>query len=72
MNESLHISNPDMLRRFQLGGPTCDFTVDCSFNMWTFVYQVEYLTGCFEGHPIDCQRQLWDFAFRGAVIDGSM
>ncbi|EJC97812.1 uncharacterized protein FOMMEDRAFT_97508 [Fomitiporia mediterranea MF3/22] len=34
---------------------------------------IEFLTGCFSGKPIDCSpRQLWDFAFAGADIDGNL
>ncbi|KAF5369352.1 hypothetical protein D9758_002760 [Tetrapyrgos nigripes] len=31
--------------------------------------QLEFLTGCFEGLPRNCDRQLWDFAYAGANID---
>ncbi|KAK7056874.1 hypothetical protein VNI00_002591 [Paramarasmius palmivorus] len=30
---------------------------------------LEFLTGCFEGLPSNCETQLWDFAFAGADID---
>ncbi|KAI0322350.1 hypothetical protein OF83DRAFT_1049465 [Amylostereum chailletii] len=34
---------------------------------------LEFLTGCFEGEPLQCQpRQLWDFSFAGADIDKSL
>ncbi|KAL0573782.1 hypothetical protein V5O48_008169 [Marasmius crinis-equi] len=33
---------------------------------------LEFLTGCFEGPPSQCQKQLWDFAFAGADIDGTI
>ncbi|KAF8957252.1 hypothetical protein BDZ97DRAFT_1906861 [Flammula alnicola] len=33
---------------------------------------LEFLTGCFEGRPSDCKKQLWDFAFAGADIDGTL
>ncbi|KAF4617467.1 hypothetical protein D9613_006096 [Agrocybe pediades] len=33
---------------------------------------LEFLTGCFEGRPSQCRRQLWDFAFAGADIDASL
>ncbi|KAF9013238.1 hypothetical protein BDQ17DRAFT_1386831 [Cyathus striatus] len=33
---------------------------------------IEYLTGCFEGSPSICKRQLWNFAFAGADIDGKL
>jgi len=33
---------------------------------------LEFLTGCFEGRPSACNRQLWDFAFAGSDIDGSL
>ncbi|KAH7923816.1 putative lysophospholipase [Leucogyrophana mollusca] len=29
---------------------------------------VEFLTGCYDGFPSFCSRQLWDFAFAGADI----
>ncbi|KAF7768606.1 CAZyme family CE16 [Agaricus bisporus var. burnettii] len=32
----------------------------------------EYLTGCYEGLPSACPRQLWDFAHGGAVISAKM
>ena len=34
--------------------------------------QLQYLTGCFSGHPSDCDIQLWDFAFAGADIDADL
>jgi len=34
--------------------------------------QLEFLTGCFQGSPFECSKQLWDFAFAGADIDGSL
>ncbi|KDQ25587.1 hypothetical protein PLEOSDRAFT_1085077 [Pleurotus ostreatus PC15] len=34
--------------------------------------QIEFLTGCFQGRPSECSTQLWDFAFAGADIDGSL
>ena len=35
--------------------------------------QPEFLTGCFGGLPSKCApRQLWNFAFAGADIDGNM
>ena len=35
--------------------------------------QIEFLTGCFEGHPTACSpRQLFDFAFAGADISGEL
>ncbi|EEB96982.1 hypothetical protein MPER_03790, partial [Moniliophthora perniciosa FA553] len=30
---------------------------------------LEFLTGCFQGLPSHCEKQLWDFAFAGADID---
>ncbi|KJA17997.1 carbohydrate esterase family 16 protein [Hypholoma sublateritium FD-334 SS-4] len=33
---------------------------------------LEFLTGCLEGLPTRCTRQLWDFAFAGADIDGNL
>jgi len=33
---------------------------------------IEFLTGCLGGRPQDCAVQLWDFAFAGADIDGSL
>ncbi|KXN88293.1 hypothetical protein AN958_07752 [Leucoagaricus sp. SymC.cos] len=33
---------------------------------------LEFLTGCFEGSPLNCPRQLWDFAFAGSDIDGDL
>ncbi|OCB88918.1 hypothetical protein A7U60_g3873 [Sanghuangporus baumii] len=34
---------------------------------------IEFLTGCFRGKPSDCTpRQLWNFAFAGADIDGNL
>ncbi|KAF9452975.1 carbohydrate esterase family 16 protein [Macrolepiota fuliginosa MF-IS2] len=33
---------------------------------------LEFLTECFEGSPLNCPRQLWDFAFAGADIDGDL
>ncbi len=29
---------------------------------------VEYLTGCYSGPPLNCKKQLWDFAFAGADV----
>ncbi|THV00835.1 hypothetical protein K435DRAFT_750781 [Dendrothele bispora CBS 962.96] len=33
---------------------------------------LEFLTGCFEGQPSNCDRQLWDFAYAGADIDAAI
>ncbi|THH15035.1 hypothetical protein EW146_g5380 [Bondarzewia mesenterica] len=33
---------------------------------------LEFLTGCYEGRPFSCKRQLWDFAFAGADIDKTL
>ncbi|KLO15977.1 hypothetical protein SCHPADRAFT_961771 [Schizopora paradoxa] len=33
---------------------------------------IEFLTGCLAGHPLECSVKLWDFAFAGADIDGSL
>ncbi|KAF8158099.1 hypothetical protein B0H34DRAFT_845475 [Crassisporium funariophilum] len=33
---------------------------------------LEFLTGCFEGSPTRCNKQLWDFAFAGSDIDGTL
>uniref|UniRef100_A0A8H7Y3P1 Carbohydrate esterase family 16 protein n=1 Tax=Psilocybe cubensis TaxID=181762 RepID=A0A8H7Y3P1_PSICU len=33
---------------------------------------LEFLTGCFEGKPSSCEKQLWDFSFAGADIDGNL
>ncbi|KAF8194141.1 hypothetical protein BJ912DRAFT_959517 [Pholiota molesta] len=33
---------------------------------------LEFLTGCFQGKPSKCKKQLWDFAFAGADIDGDL
>lgn len=34
---------------------------------------IEFLTGCLSGRPSDCSpRQLWNFAFAGADIDGNL
>ncbi|PFH54098.1 carbohydrate esterase family 16 protein [Amanita thiersii Skay4041] len=33
---------------------------------------LEFLTGCFHGHPSACPKQLWDFAFAGADISKSL
>ncbi|KAJ7644194.1 hypothetical protein FB45DRAFT_1020976 [Roridomyces roridus] len=33
---------------------------------------IEFLTGCFEGEPSECTKQLWDFAFAGSDIDGNL
>lgn len=33
---------------------------------------LEFLTGCFQGSPLNCTKQLWDFAFAGADIDGDL
>ncbi|KAH7092718.1 hypothetical protein BKA62DRAFT_74534 [Auriculariales sp. MPI-PUGE-AT-0066] len=30
---------------------------------------LQFLTGCYQGSPFDCPKQLWDFAFAGADID---
>lgn len=33
---------------------------------------VEFLTGCFDGQPLKCKKQLWNFAFAGADIDATL
>ncbi|XP_006462773.1 hypothetical protein AGABI2DRAFT_119614 [Agaricus bisporus var. bisporus H97] len=33
---------------------------------------LEFLTGCFQGSPFNCPKQLWNFAFAGADIDGDI
>ncbi|KAF7288527.1 Lysophospholipase A [Mycena chlorophos] len=33
---------------------------------------IEYLTGCFEGTPFFCKKQLWNFAFAGSDITGAL
>ncbi|KAJ7600727.1 hypothetical protein C8J56DRAFT_911128 [Mycena floridula] len=33
---------------------------------------VEFLTGCFGGSPLECNKQLWDFAFAGSDIDAAL
>ncbi|KAH7877980.1 uncharacterized protein C8R40DRAFT_879129 [Lentinula edodes] len=33
---------------------------------------IEYLTGCFEGSPTLCEKQLWNFAFAGSDIDAAL
>jgi hypothetical protein len=33
---------------------------------------LEFLTGCFQGRPARCGKQLWNFAFAGADIDGTL
>ncbi|KAK7469294.1 hypothetical protein VKT23_003778 [Stygiomarasmius scandens] len=33
---------------------------------------LEFLTGCFQGPPSNCNRQLWDFAYAGADIDAAI
>ncbi|KAH7092719.1 hypothetical protein BKA62DRAFT_74533 [Auriculariales sp. MPI-PUGE-AT-0066] len=33
---------------------------------------LEFLTGCYEGSPFLCKKQLWDFAFAGADIDANL
>jgi len=33
---------------------------------------LEFLTGCFEGRPSACGKQLWNFAFAGSDIDGTL
>jgi len=33
---------------------------------------VEFLTGCLGGFPLNCGKQLWDFAFAGSDIDGTL
>ncbi|TFK40833.1 hypothetical protein BDQ12DRAFT_648133 [Crucibulum laeve] len=33
---------------------------------------LEFLTGCFGGRPSACRKQLWNFAFAGADIDGAL
>ncbi|KAF8895326.1 hypothetical protein BD779DRAFT_1668620 [Infundibulicybe gibba] len=33
---------------------------------------LEFLTGCFQGRPSACQKQLWDFAFAGSDIDKNL
>ncbi|KAJ3895479.1 hypothetical protein GG344DRAFT_85942 [Lentinula edodes] len=33
---------------------------------------VQYLTGCFEGSPTLCEKQLWNFAFAGSDIDAAL
>ncbi|CUA66737.1 ABC transporter G family member 9 [Rhizoctonia solani] len=33
---------------------------------------IQMITGCYEGHPSDCPRILWDFAWAGATIDANI
>ncbi|KAG7088359.1 hypothetical protein E1B28_012363 [Marasmius oreades] len=33
---------------------------------------LQFLTGCFEGLPSQCDKQLWDFAFAGADISATI
>ncbi|KAF9476547.1 hypothetical protein BDN70DRAFT_812120 [Pholiota conissans] len=33
---------------------------------------LEFLTGCLSGSPLKCKKQLWDFSFAGADIDGNL
>ncbi|KAF8890012.1 putative lysophospholipase [Gymnopilus junonius] len=33
---------------------------------------LEFLTGCLQGRPSECKKQLWDFSFAGADIDGNL
>jgi len=33
---------------------------------------LEFLTGCFQGKPSKCGKQLWNFAFAGSDIDGTL
>ncbi|KAJ7069749.1 putative lysophospholipase [Mycena amicta] len=33
---------------------------------------IEYLTGCFEGSPFLCKKQLWNFAFAGSDITAAL
>jgi len=33
---------------------------------------IEFLTGCFEGSPGRCKKQLWNFAFAGSDIDAAL
>ncbi|KAJ7134696.1 hypothetical protein C8R44DRAFT_610060 [Mycena epipterygia] len=33
---------------------------------------IEFLTGCLEGSPLQCPKQLWNFAFAGSDIDGAL
>jgi len=33
---------------------------------------VEFLTGCFGGSPLSCEKQLWNFAFAGSDIDAAL
>ncbi|KAJ6508711.1 hypothetical protein C8R45DRAFT_450782 [Mycena sanguinolenta] len=33
---------------------------------------IEFLTGCFEGSPLNCSKQLWNFAFAGSDISGAL
>lgn len=30
------------------------------------------MTGCLEGSPLDCKKELWNFAFAGSDIDGAL
>ncbi|KAH8114740.1 hypothetical protein DFH11DRAFT_1508678 [Phellopilus nigrolimitatus] len=42
-------------------------------NVCTSFSPLEFLTKCFSGRPLDCSpRQLWDFAFAGADVDGNL
>ncbi|KAJ6559118.1 hypothetical protein DFH09DRAFT_519937 [Mycena vulgaris] len=33
---------------------------------------IEFLTGCMGGSPLDCEKQLWNFAFAGSDIDAAL
>ncbi|KAF7365144.1 Carbohydrate esterase family 16 protein [Mycena venus] len=33
---------------------------------------IEFLTGCMEGSPLRCTKQLWNFAFAGSDIDSAL
>ncbi|CAE6438245.1 unnamed protein product [Rhizoctonia solani] len=33
---------------------------------------IQMITGCYGGHPSDCPRILWDFAWAGATIDADI
>ncbi|CAE6510153.1 unnamed protein product [Rhizoctonia solani] len=33
---------------------------------------IQMITGCYGGHPSDCPRVLWDFAWAGATIDADI
>ncbi|PPQ96686.1 hypothetical protein CVT26_010315 [Gymnopilus dilepis] len=50
-----------------ISSQSADTYEEADYGFW-----LEFLTGCLQGKPSECRRQLWDFSFAGADIDGNL